>query len=187
MMAFVFQIDDDSMDLQEASSDESSDLPKRSDPQTSLSTSHHDPNADRIKSLVGRFLKARPTKGAPTQTLPTLPRTSTQRKKKLDGCSPAIVSAGVSDPKSKAESSKAASTSSLPRSNVGEFSDIKSVLEKYNLPPDVSVAVLSAVAAKQLPNKPASLDSLLSRLLLPESGLKRDVVHAGKAGDAALW
>ena len=58
--------------------------------------------------------------------------------------------------------------------------DLASVLSRYNLPADVSSAVASAVAAKQLPSKPASLDALLRRLLLPGSGLKPELVHAGK-------
>ncbi|GAX81849.1 hypothetical protein CEUSTIGMA_g9277.t1 [Chlamydomonas eustigma] len=77
------------------------------------------------------------------------------------------------------------SSSSLSTSEVA--SDVGAVLRKYVLPEDVADAVAAAVIAKQLPSKPASLDALLARLLMPSSGLKPELVHAVlKRSPAAL-
>jgi hypothetical protein len=70
-------------------------------------------------------------------------------------------------------------SSSSSSSSSEVVSDLDIVLKKYVLPADVTGAVIAAVAAKQLPSKPASLDALLARLLMPSSGLKPELVHTG--------
>ncbi len=82
---------------------------------------------------------------------------------------------------------KGASSSGKGAQQQQREDSVEDVLARYGLPAEVSAAVAAAVAAKQLPSRPSSLDALLSRLLLPGSGLKPELVHAVlKRSPAAL-
>ena len=168
-----------------------------------------DPNADRIKSLVKRFLKAPPAQPAAAQpaTPPSTPSSPSApsapskvgvsvaaaapdsisvKKKKLRPLAADDGADGGLKHTQPAASPVAASigghgvTRRVAVSPAGSKElSLDAVLAKYDLPDEVATAVADAVVAKQLPSKPSSLDNLLARLLLPGSGLKPELVHAG--------
>jgi hypothetical protein len=113
-----------------------------------------DPNADKIKSLVKRFIKTGLVQESKAKITPPPLKISLVKEKKSTSplepaCSPSLSS-----------------------------SSIQQVLIKYNLPEDVASAVASAVAAKQLPSNPISLDTLLARLFSPSSKIRPELLHA---------
>lgn len=174
--------------------------PSLSEASAGCASAAADPNADRIKSLVKRFLKAPPAQPAAAQPATAQPAPSAPSSKSQIDVSVAVASPDSGKKQLRRPAADDAAKAGLKHTQPAVASttggqdvtrraavspegskelSLDAVLAKYELPDEVATAVADAVAAKQLPSKPSSLDNLLARLLLPGAGLKPELVHAG--------